>query len=302
MNKKSFIFYLSVSIFVFGFGCQDKKPEKDTIVTGSTSLLVDESLVPIVEDQLAVFQNSYDATIRVLPQSEKEAVISLTEKKADIAVLSRKLSAAEEAFFKSKSMIPVTTAFAKDGIALVTNTKSNDTLLSVAEIVDFLHQKPSKIKGLVFDNPNSGTVQYICNLAGLTKLPEKNVYSFKTNNEVMRYVAENNGLIGVVGVNWITQPSPDMDEIVSALKVMYLKNTADGKYYQPTQDALAAGTYPLARDLYIINCQGYDGLGIGLASFIAGEKGQRIILKSGLAPVRVPGRNIKTRKEIEISK
>jgi phosphate transport system substrate-binding protein len=48
----------------------------------------------------------------------------------------------------------------------------------------------------------------------------------------------------------------------------------------------------LARDLYIINCQGYSGLGMGFASFVAGDIGQRIILKSGLLPIRTPGRKI----------
>jgi phosphate transport system substrate-binding protein len=49
----------------------------------------------------------------------------------------------------------------------------------------------------------------------------------------------------------------------------------------------------------LLNYQGYQGLGMGFASFIGGEIGQRIILKSGLVPVRIPGRNIKIRKEIE---
>jgi phosphate transport system substrate-binding protein len=48
----------------------------------------------------------------------------------------------------------------------------------------------------------------------------------------------------------------------------------------------------LARDLYIINCQGYSGLGMGFASFVAGDIGQRIILKSGLLPIRTPGRKL----------
>ncbi len=56
--------------------------------------------------------------------------------------------------------------------------------------------------------------------------------------------------------------------------------------------------YPLARDLFIINCQGYSGLGMGFASFIAGEIGQRIVLKSGLLPVRTPGRKLKIRNQI----
>ena len=76
-------------------------------------------------------------------------------------------------------------------------------------------------------------------------------------------------------------------------------NTEDNKYYAPTQSNIATAQYPLARDLYIINCQGYSGLGMGFASFIAGEVGQRITLKSGLLPVKMPGRNIKIRKQIE---
>jgi hypothetical protein len=36
------------------------------------------------------------------------------------------------------------------------------------------------------------------------------------------------------------------------------------------QNNIAEGTYPLARDLYIINCQGYSGLGMGFPSFVAG--------------------------------
>jgi phosphate transport system substrate-binding protein len=46
----------------------------------------------------------------------------------------------------------------------------------------------------------------------------------------------------------------------------------------------------LARDLYIVNCQGYSGLEWGFTSFVAGDVGQRIVLKSGLLPVRIPTR------------
>jgi phosphate transport system substrate-binding protein len=41
---------------------------------------------------------------------------------------------------------------------------------------------------------------------------------------------------------------------------------------------------------------------MGFASFLAGDIGQRIVLKSGLLPIQMPGRNIMTRKEIEKQK
>jgi len=37
---------------------------------------------------------------------------------------------------------------------------------------------------------------------------------------------------------------------------------------------------------------------MGFGSFIAGDIGQRIVLKSGLMPVRTPGRKLKIRNEI----
>ena len=275
----------------------DKSP-RDGIVEGNVSLLVDETLVPIVEDEIQVFENSYKAKITLKPLSETEAVLSLTEKKADIVILSRKLSKEENAFFTSKKLIPRVTHFATDAIALLKNKKTNDTLINLSDVIDFLKGKKNGIKGLVFDNPNSSTVRYFKELAQIDALPEEGIFSFKTNNEVLKYVEKNDGMIGVVGLNWITEPTQEMVSVINNINVLSVKGT-NNQYVYPSQDNIASGNYPLARDLYIINCQGYEGLGIGLASFIAGETGQRIILKSGLVPVRIPGRNIIIRNQIE---
>lgn len=291
---KYFIVF-TVVVFAFIFACA-KKENKETILKGTTRILVDETLTPIIEDQIAVFQNEYDAKITLISQSEKEAVLSLSKGVADVIVLPRKLSSDEEKLFKQKKIVPRTTAFAKDAIAFVMNTRSNDTLISVDEIVRFLKGEKNKIKGLVFDNPNSSNVEYITKLAGLESLPENGVFSFGTNEEVLKYVASNDGMIGVVGVNWIFQPSLKMMDVLEQVNVLSVKTSTSNNYFFPSQENIATGDYPLARDLYIINCQGYEGLGMGFASFISGEKGQRIILKSGLAPVRVPGRNIRIRK------
>jgi len=56
-------------------------PGNDTIVEGKASVLVDETLMPIVEDELAVFENTYEAKITLVPQSEKESVIALANEK-----------------------------------------------------------------------------------------------------------------------------------------------------------------------------------------------------------------------------
>ena len=106
-------------------------------------------------------------------------------------------------------------------------------------------------------------------------------------------------MIGVVGMNWIFQPTDKIKKALENITVLSVKDKGSNEYVYPSQENLGNRKYPLARVLYIINCQGYDGLGIGFASFIAGETGQRIILKSGLAPMREPSRNISIRNKIE---
>jgi phosphate transport system substrate-binding protein len=293
MNKNfKYIVVVFVVIFAVIFACNKKNEHKETILEGSISILVDESLTPIVEDQVAVFENSYNAKIKLISQSENEAIVSLSKGISNVIVLPRKLSSNEETMFSAKKIIPRTTPFARDAIALISNKKSNDTLISVDEITQFLKGTKNKVKGLVFDNPNSSSAQYMLQLAGIKELPAERVFSFKTNEEVIKYVAANEGMIGVVGINWIVQPSSEMIEKVDQVNVLSVKGKRSTKYFSPSQENIATDDYPLARDLYIINCQGYDGLGMGFASFITGEIGQRIILKSGLAPVRVPGRKI----------
>jgi phosphate transport system substrate-binding protein len=276
---------------------EKKNTNKESILKGTATILVDETLTPIIEDQVAVFESKYDAKINIVSKSESEVVISLFKEKSGIAVLSRNLTIEENKIFEQKKITPKITKFATDAIALISNKAHKDTLIDLKNVIEFMQGKQnSSIKGLVFDNPNSSTVRYMNDLAGIKEIPQKGVFSFKTNQEVIKFVAQNEGMIGVVGVNWLFQPMPDMQEYVDKVNVLGVKSLSGGNYYMPTQNNLAEGKYPLARDLYIINAQGYTGLGMGFASFVAGDIGQRIILKSGLLPVRIPGRKIIIRK------
>lgn len=282
---------------------EQNNTNKESILKGSATVFVDETLTPIIEDQVAVFESNYDAKIKIISKSESEVVISLFKEKSGIAILTRNLTIDENKIFEQKKITPKITKFAIDAIAFISNKSTNDTLIDLQQVVEFMKGNQSAtIKGLVFDNPNSSTVRYINTLSGIKSIPEKGVYSFKSNQEVIKFVAENKGMIGVIGVNWLSQPMPDMQEYVDKVNVLSVKSLSGGNYYSPSQNNIAEGKYPLARDLYIINGQGYAGLGMGFASFVAGDIGQRIILKSGLLPVRVPGRKFNIRNEVSNDK
>ncbi len=276
---------------------------QETILKGNATLLVDATLMPVMEDQVQIFESRYEATIKMNAQSETEVIQSLVKDTSSIAVLSRKLNADEMKIFANRKIIPKITPIAIDAVTLITNKNSNDTLVDIRDVIDFMNGNSSpKIKGLVFDNPNSSTVRYMNTLAGLTSIPQKGVFSFGTNNEVIKFVSQNEGMIGVVGLNWLTQPRPEMQPYVDKVAVLSVKGKNQNDFYAPDQNNIAEGKYPLERELYIVNCQGFSGLGMGFASFVAGDIGQRIILKSGLLPYKVPPRKLSIRNQISNDK
>jgi phosphate transport system substrate-binding protein len=63
----------------------------------------------------------------------------------------------------------------------------------------------------------------------------------------------------------------------------------------PSQNNLINGKYPFLRNVYVINCEGRDGLGTGFANWLCSPRGQLIVLKSGLGPHELRARefNIK---------
>ncbi|WP_309612473.1 substrate-binding domain-containing protein [Flavobacterium sp.] len=300
MNKltKTLVGFALLTL-LFVFSCQKKNEVIDTITEGKATIYVDESILPIVEDEAAVFEAEYDAKLHLVSKSENEIINDLFNDTARIVILTRTLTAKELKAFQSKKITPRIAPFATDAVAFIKSKTTNDTLIALKDVIDFVNGKVvPNIKGLVFDNANSSTARYISDISGVQVNNQKNVFSFKTNEEVLKYVAKNKDMVGVIGMNWIFQPPLDLQETVDNVNVLSVKDMNKSEYFFPTQDNLAQGKYPLARRLYIVNCQGYAGLGMGFKSFLTGERGQRIILKSGLVPERIPARKISIRNTI----
>jgi len=294
--KNSLKILIAFLFFGMLFNCKQANSsdeDKETILKGSTTILVDETLMPIIQDQIDIFEKEYKAKITLISKSENEISKAFLADSSRLVVLARTLNEEEVKYLQNLKIKPKTTKIGTDAIAFISNKVDNDSLIALQEVVEFMQGKAqSSVKGLVFDNLNSSTLRYMKELAGIKTIPVKGIYSFKTNEEVVKYVSENDGMIGVVGLNWLYDPSSNVQEYLKNINVFSVKGISKNVYVAPTQNNLAEGSYPLARDLYIINCQGYSGLGMGFASFVAGDIGQRIILKSGLLPIRTPGRKI----------
>lgn len=307
LNRIILLCIFAVGIF---FSCKGDKAtggdggESETLISGKAIILVDNTVQPVIEDVLAVFHSVYNrAHITQVNKTENELVNTLLKDSVSVVVLPRLLTDDEEAHFKKRGVEPQITQFATDAIAFITNKTAKDTIIDLDEVLKVLKGNTSdKVQKLVFDNGNSSTVQYLLKLAGVKTVPTQNVYSLKTNEDVIKYVHDTPGAIGIVGVNWLMQPPPALVNYVENITTLAVDNVKIDKgvkkYYTPTQSNIATGSYPLTRKLYVLNYRGSGGLGMGFATYIGAFEGQRIILKSGLLPVNIPAREIEVRNEL----
>jgi phosphate transport system substrate-binding protein len=290
MKEISAIFALIILV-VFGCKKSENSTDDESYVKGKAEIYVDESLLPIVEDQELVFESKYPkANIKLIPKADSDIVNLILQRKIEIAVLSHELTKSQEDKLKAIDVIGKNTPFCTDAIALVVNQKSSKTAISVSEVFEILKGQKTDVQ-LDFDNENSSTLSYLMEKVNVKSL-SKNVTALKSNLEVIKFVAENNNSIGFVGVNWLLNPSIELESTIKEVKVLAVGESIQ-KAVKPTQSYIETKEYPFTRKIYLLNYQGRTGLGMGFASFVKSEVGQRIILKSGLAPVKIPTREIR---------
>ena len=270
----------------------------------SAKIAVDESFKPIVDEELYIFKSLYNNVHpRVQYVNENEEVNLLLEDSVGMAVISRDLTKEEYKSIADRHLIPIIDRFAIDAVTLIVNSASADTNMTVTEVKKMLNGDTKQDKNIVFDNPNSSLVRYLKDFTGKTEFKQKNIYSLKSDKEVIQYVSQHPNAIGITSFSWLNDPDKDYAADLDKVKIVSIKDENNKKYpdeyYSPSQNTLALKQYPLTRNLYILNFTGDYGLGMKFDNFLISDRGQRIILKSGLLPDDIPARHINIVKKIK---
>jgi len=285
----------------------------DTPTSGAISISVDETFAPIIKSEVDTFQKLYqNAKVTAYYKPEQEAVQDLLSDKVRVAVLSRELNATEKAEFDRMKLVPRATRIATDGLAIIVHPSNPDSLLSVPQLRDIFTGKTqqwsqvSRKKNLgtinvVFDANRSSTTRYIQDSVTRGAALTPRAFAAKSNSALLDYVANHPNAIGVVGANWISdRDDAAVQKFLKSVRVVGVSTETGAPnlddYVQPYQAYLALKTYPLTRSVYVISREARTGLGTGFMSFVAGNQGQLIILKSGLLPAIGQMRVVNTNK------
>jgi phosphate transport system substrate-binding protein len=297
------VVFLTVGIAFSGCLQQRDKNGKilDTPTAGKISVAIDESLKPLLEAELDTFHGAYTyAKINARFVSEAEAMNLLLMDSVRVAVVTRKLNKEEMSVFDQVKIIPDQIKVARDGIAVILNRSNRDSIFQFSQFQDIVSGKVSSWKQInkksnlenievILDNPTSGIVRFLKDsVQQYEKLPS-NFYGVNSNQAVIDYVAKKPNAIGLIGACWISDRDDiTVNKFLSTIRVARIGKK--DKPVQPYQAYVADGKYPLLRDVYMISREARMGLGSGFIAFVAGDKGQRIVLKSGMVPATMPVR------------
>lgn len=280
----------------------------DTPTFGTITVAADESLRPLIDAEIAAFEGIYTKSdINVIYTSEREAIESLLKDSTRCGIVTRRLDNDEVQSLKDQKVKGLHRTVAKGAVALIVNKQNPDTLVRFEDLRKILsgeiktwntQQKNGEPLGIevVFDQPNAGIIQYLKDSLRLfDKLPE-NFFAVNGNKEVVEYISRNPQALGLIDVSWISDSDDSTaNSFLNTICVMGI--STDSGFYQPYQAYVAQGQYPLSREVIMISREARTGLASGFLSFIASDKGQRIVLKSGLVPATMPIRIIEVNHE-----
>jgi len=306
ISRLAGFFIICGIVLLSGCGGGPKPTDTDSPTMGKFKIGIDDSYSLLLQAELYTFESLYPySRIDTMCRNEADIINAFLKDSIQLIVVSRKLTQEEENQLNSRQVFPKTTKIAYDAVAFIMNKENPDSNLFYDQVKSIFEGKTktwkeinpkSKLNELkiVFDNYKSANTRYFREKFNLTKLPPT-CFAVMNNAEVISFVEKNKGAIGVISVNWISDKEDTVSHsFLNKVKVVSISapgsKDPNGEFYNPHPGYIAEGFYPFTREVYCINRQVYMGLAYGISSFIAGEKGQLIVLHSGMVPAAMPVR------------
>ena len=303
------LFYGPVGLFILALclaSCGETKSKDgrtDTHSSGAIQFASDESFSPIVDELVQVFDALYpNATVTPIYTNETDAMNLLLSDSIWLAITSRRYTDAEFQNIKDRNRLPEIVPLCYDGLALICNNQNTDSCISVKDVRRILAgevnqwnevNEGSKLGEIwvCFDNAQSSTVHYcVDSILGGKPINSPNIFAAETSKEVVDYVERTPNAIGVIGSNWLNDrrdtTNTTWKKNITVMSVSRADVATPYNSWKPYQAWLLNDRYPFVRTIYALLNDPRRGLPWGFAHFMEMPRGQMIIFKAGLLPMR----------------
>ena len=267
-------------------------PQRDDVPTkGDILVVADRDLQRIIEAERFVFESIYtEATVRVRYLSEVALREAMKNDSVRVVFTATLPGADEVSAFRGRNLYPDDVPVLTDAVAVLRAPGAAVDSISLDELRHALTGQGAT--RVFFDDARGGVLRTaVDSLLDGRADALRNVAVVSDMDSLLQRLARTPDAIALIAFAHLS----DLDD--PACRSIRDRATLCRVYDQgvatlPNQSNLADGRYPLRRKFYAVLKEGKTGLGTGFVSFVAGHKGQRIILKTGLAPQTVPGRDV----------
>ena len=232
-----------------------------------------------------------DVRISVTGGGSGTGIAALINGAADIANASRTMKAEERQAAEANGIQPFEIEIARDAIAVIVNPSNPVDSLTLQQISDIFSGKIANWKEiggedrpivLLSRETNSGThVFFLEEVLRLGKKNTKTLFSPDTlllpsSEGITAEIRQNPNAIGYDGLGYVT------DDV----KTIAVAASPDAEYVQPGIASVNAGTYPIARPLFMYTRGEPAGLIEEYIDWILGPGGQAIVARLGFVPLK----------------
>ncbi len=286
MNVEVKIGIVLIFSFIFIISCQkqEKKKFENFATMGDAEIWCDISLKKIIEQEEDVFENDYKyAKLNIHYLHEQEILKAFYKDSLKVMIVSTNIDSNDIRKFNNRKVFPRQYKFATSAIAFITSLDNKLDSIKKDVLIESLRMPNSKQR-FVIENTFSGIASNILKSIGMEKF-NNNVFAKSSKREIIDWIKQNPKDIGLVDWSELSD-SDDLEakKMLGEVKLIAISNSiTDNQYYKPYQYNLN-GNYPFTRELFLIRRHGNTDVSLGFASFICGEIGQKIVLKTGLLP------------------
>lgn len=307
--RNRFWFYgaILLAIVVLRLGPNVRSYLEDAVqdeIPSSRLTLAGLDLAPVLIPRLAdAYHRLYpDFDIRLQSGGTRQALEDLFNRKADVAFLSRPMTADEVAIVQSIGDTALSFPIALSAISVLVQRSVQLDSLPVADLREWISEGRTTGSGLRSDgrlhiyapDPNLGLWTALLDQLELSEAVGDSVIWLASDHEVAAAVGRD-----PLGVGFASMLALPQDLGRLGARALRITGTLEQGAVRPESEEVATGTYPLFHYLYAA-CRPQGGaIASGFVSFLHSGRGQRLVAREGFLPARDVPREVQlTRKTL----
>ncbi len=293
--RATVLFLILITIVLLATSCRSQNSQASDANSGTERAIQNKGSDTLVNVALAWAENyrvvKPDISIAVTGGGSGTGIASLINGTVDIANASRAMKESEFEDARANGIEPVELVVAIDALAIIVHPDNPVSQLTIPQLSDIYTGKITNWKEvggndaaivLLSRETNSGThVYFLEEVVRRGEKEDESIFAPQTilmpsSVGITSELRRNPNSIGYDGLGYV---DPEHEKIIA------VANDNDGSFIYPSIETALAGTYPLARNLFMYTAGEPTGAIAEYLNWILSPVGQEIVIQLGFVPI-----------------